>query len=167
MCCIRSANVDWQCDSGFLCYGDLLRGRLFHVELYETIVFIHLFNSADFKLQIIYRRMRNGIVIIVSKLVNNVIKFIVANADYGISMQVQRKTKRNLIQDRDINRNQLDLNQERFLHRDIRCGWAWLCTVNSRKRSCPISNQYSYLKRTTTILKCDFVQHSQLNTRRQ
>jgi hypothetical protein len=54
-----TADVDWQCDLGILCCGDLLEGGLFKVELYETIMFVRLFNGAHLKVQIIYRRMRN------------------------------------------------------------------------------------------------------------
>jgi hypothetical protein len=82
-------------------------------------MFICLFNDADLKVQTIYRRMRNGNIIMISKLAKDVRESIVANTNYGISMQVQRKTMGNLIQgsrfhDRDVKRNELVLNQERF-----------------------------------------------------
>jgi hypothetical protein len=51
-------------DLGILCYGDLLEGRLFNVELYETVMFARIFNGGDLTLQIIYRRMRNDSVMI-------------------------------------------------------------------------------------------------------
>jgi hypothetical protein len=51
-----TANVDWQCDLRNLCYGDLVKGRLINVELYETVIFIRSFNGSDSTLQIIYRR---------------------------------------------------------------------------------------------------------------
>jgi hypothetical protein len=53
-----TADVDWQCDLSICCYGDLVKGRLLNVELYETVMFIHLINGGDLTLQIIYRRMR-------------------------------------------------------------------------------------------------------------
>jgi hypothetical protein len=59
LCCMRTADVDWPCDLVIVCYGDLLEGRMFNDELYETIMFIRLFNGADLKVQIIYRRARN------------------------------------------------------------------------------------------------------------
>jgi hypothetical protein len=88
-----------------------------------TVIFICLFDRSDLKDQIIYRPMRNGNVImimIISGLVKYVGESIVANTSYGISMQVQRKTTGNLIQDswlydQDVNRIQLYLNQERFV----------------------------------------------------
>jgi hypothetical protein len=58
LCCMRTADVDWQCGLGILCYGDLLEGRLFNIELYTTIMLIRLFNDADLKVQITYRRMK-------------------------------------------------------------------------------------------------------------
>jgi hypothetical protein len=82
--CKRTADVNWQCDLGILCYGDLLEGRLFNVELYETIIFIHLFNGADLKAQIIYRGMRNGNVIMISELVKDVGESTAANTNYRI-----------------------------------------------------------------------------------
>jgi hypothetical protein len=60
---MRTADVDWQCDLGILCYGDLWEGRLFKIELYATIMFIRSFNGADLKVQITYRRMRNDVII--------------------------------------------------------------------------------------------------------
>jgi hypothetical protein len=55
--------------------------------------------------------------VIISELVKDVGELIVANTNNRISMQVQRKTKGNLIQggrlyDRDLNRNQLNLSQD-------------------------------------------------------
>jgi hypothetical protein len=54
---------------------------------------------------------------------------IVANAKYGISVQLQRKTTGNPIQGRrlydpDFNRKELNLKPERFQQRDIRWEWA-------------------------------------------
>jgi hypothetical protein len=43
--------------------------------------------------------MRNDNVIMISELVNDVGESIVTNTNYGISMQVQRETTGNLIQD--------------------------------------------------------------------
>jgi hypothetical protein len=57
-----TADVDLQCRVLNFCYGDLLEGRLFDIELCATIVFSRLFNGAGFKLQIIYRRMRNNVI---------------------------------------------------------------------------------------------------------
>jgi hypothetical protein len=78
----------------FFWCGDLLEGRLVYVELYEGITFIHLFNNSDLTVQIIYRRMRNDSVMI-SRLVKDVGELIVANTNYGISMQIQRKATGN------------------------------------------------------------------------
>jgi hypothetical protein len=61
---MRTADVDWQCDLGILYYDDLLEGRLFNIKLYVTVMFMPLFNDADLKVQITYRRMRNDNVII-------------------------------------------------------------------------------------------------------
>jgi hypothetical protein len=44
--CTRTAGIR-QCELRILCFGDLLNGRLFNIELYETVMFIHLFNGAD------------------------------------------------------------------------------------------------------------------------
>jgi hypothetical protein len=60
--------------------------------------------------------MRNNNVIMISELVKDVGESIVANTNYGISVQVQRKSTGNLVQgrrlcDRDFNRNRLDLNR--------------------------------------------------------
>jgi hypothetical protein len=49
LCCSRTADVHWPCDLGIVCYGDLLEGTLFNGELYETIMFIRLFNGADLR----------------------------------------------------------------------------------------------------------------------
>jgi hypothetical protein len=76
-----TVDVDWQC-------GDLLEVRLLHVKLCETIMFIHLFHGAELKVQIIYRRMKNGNVL-VSELVKDVGESIVANTNYRISVQTQ------------------------------------------------------------------------------
>jgi hypothetical protein len=105
---------------GIHCYGDLLEDRLFNGELYETVTFIRLFNGGDFKVQVTYSRTRIDNVIMISELVKDVGESIVANINYGISVQVQRKTTGNLIQgsrlyDLDFNLNQLNVNQERFL----------------------------------------------------
>jgi hypothetical protein len=119
-CCIALfADVHWQCDLCNFCYDNLLEGRRFNVELYETVMFIRLFNDGDLTLQIICRRMRNDNVIMISELVKVVGESIVANTNYWISMRVQRKTTGNLIQDsklydRDFNRKKLNLNHERF-----------------------------------------------------
>jgi hypothetical protein len=64
--------------------------------------------------------MRNDNVIEKSEFVKDVGESVVADTNYGISVQVQRKETEYLIQssrfyDRDFNRNQLNLNQERFL----------------------------------------------------
>jgi hypothetical protein len=67
LCCTRTADTNAQCDLGVLCCGDLLEVRLFNVELCEKIVFIRLFNGAGLKVQIIYRRMKNDNVIMISK----------------------------------------------------------------------------------------------------
>jgi hypothetical protein len=72
-----------------ICSGDLLEGRLFNVELYELCLFVYL---TALTLQIVYSRMRNDNVIMISELVKDVGESIVANTNYGISMQVQRKT---------------------------------------------------------------------------
>jgi hypothetical protein len=58
---MRTADVDWQCDLGILYYGDLWEGRLFNIELYATIMLNRLFNGADMKVQIIFRRKRNNL----------------------------------------------------------------------------------------------------------
>jgi hypothetical protein len=50
--CMRTADVDCQCVLAVLCYGDLLECRPFNVELYETVMFIRLFDDADLKVQI-------------------------------------------------------------------------------------------------------------------
>jgi hypothetical protein len=63
LCCMSNADVDWQRDLGILCYGDSLEGRLFNMELYATVTFIRLHNGVDLKVQIIYRRMRNYVII--------------------------------------------------------------------------------------------------------
>jgi hypothetical protein len=80
---MRTKDVDWLCDAGILCYGDMLEGRQFNVELYETIMFIRVFNGALLKVQIIYRRMKNDNLIMISELVKDVGESIVANTDYG------------------------------------------------------------------------------------
>jgi hypothetical protein len=54
-------------------------------------VFSRLFSGADLKVRIIYRRMGNDNVIVVSELVRDVGESMVTNTDYRISMQVQRK----------------------------------------------------------------------------
>jgi hypothetical protein len=70
LCCMRTADVDWQVDVvGILCCGDVLKGRLVNVELYETVLLISLFNDAVLKVKIIYRRLRNDNVILISELV--------------------------------------------------------------------------------------------------
>jgi hypothetical protein len=46
---MRTADVYCLCDSGSLCFGDLLEVGLFGVQLYEIIMFIRLFNGADLK----------------------------------------------------------------------------------------------------------------------
>jgi hypothetical protein len=51
LCCIKTADIDFQCGLRIICYGYLMKGRLFNVELYETIMFIHLFNGADLKVK--------------------------------------------------------------------------------------------------------------------
>jgi hypothetical protein len=58
--------------------------------------------------------------IMMNELVTDVTVLIVANKSYEISMQAQTKTTRKPTQDsrlydRDFNRNQPNLNQERFL----------------------------------------------------
>jgi hypothetical protein len=40
LCCMTTADVEWQCYLGILSYGDLLEGSLFNVELYEAVMFI-------------------------------------------------------------------------------------------------------------------------------
>jgi hypothetical protein len=94
---MRTADVDWQCDLRNFFHGDLLEGRLFDVQLHEIIMFIRLFNGSDLTVQIIYRRMRNSNMIVISELAKDVGESIVANTDYGISMQVQRKTTGSLV----------------------------------------------------------------------
>jgi hypothetical protein len=42
LCWTRTADADWQSDLGILCYGDLLEGRLFNIELYVTGLFVYL-----------------------------------------------------------------------------------------------------------------------------
>jgi hypothetical protein len=64
--------------------------------------------------------MRNENMVMVSEMLGDLGESIIANTNYGISMQAQRKTTGNIIEgsrlyDRDFNRNQLNLNQERFL----------------------------------------------------
>jgi hypothetical protein len=78
--------------------GDFLKGGLFHVELYETIVF-RLFNSGDSPVCIVSRRMRNYSVIMISELVNYIGESVVTDTSYGISVHVQRKCTGNLIRD--------------------------------------------------------------------
>jgi hypothetical protein len=63
-------------------------------------MFIRLFNGANKRVRIIYCRMRSDNVIMIGELVKDVGESIVANTNYGISMQVQRKTTGNLIQSR-------------------------------------------------------------------
>jgi hypothetical protein len=46
--CTRAADVDWQYDSGILCYGDLWENRLFNIELHATTMFIRLFKGTDY-----------------------------------------------------------------------------------------------------------------------
>jgi hypothetical protein len=48
---MRTADVDWQCDLGILCYDDLMEDRLFNIELYAIIIYIRLFNGADLNVQ--------------------------------------------------------------------------------------------------------------------
>jgi hypothetical protein len=55
-------------------------------------MFIPLFKGADVKVQIIYRRMRNDNVIMINELVT-VVESIVANTNYGISMQCKCRGK--------------------------------------------------------------------------
>jgi hypothetical protein len=61
-------------------------------------MFIRLFNRDDLNVQIMYRRIRNYNVVMISELVNNVGESIVANTNYGIAMRVQRKSTESLIQ---------------------------------------------------------------------
>jgi hypothetical protein len=82
-------------------------------------MFIRILNGGDLTVQIIYRRVRNSNVIVISELAKDVRESNVAKTNYGISMQVQRKTTGSVVQerfyDRDFNRNQQNLDQERFL----------------------------------------------------
>jgi hypothetical protein len=82
-------------------------------------MFIRLFDGGDLKVQIIYRLLRNYNVIIISELMKEVEGWIIADRNYGNSLQVQRITG-NLIlcsrlYGRDFNRNRVYINQERFL----------------------------------------------------
>lgn len=71
-----------------------LFGRRYNFELSETVrKFIRLSVASD---RIICRRIRNGNVIIISKLAKDIGESIVPNTNYGISMQLQEKP-RNLI----------------------------------------------------------------------
>jgi hypothetical protein len=63
---------------------------LFHGELYETVMF-RSFNGADSAVQIMFCQTRNYSVI-VSTSTELIIKSVVVNTYYGISMHVQRKS---------------------------------------------------------------------------
>jgi hypothetical protein len=93
LCCMRTAEVDWQCDVVIPCYGHVLEGGLFNVELYERDIFIRLCNGAVLKVQIIYRRMRNDNVIMISELVKDGGESIVANANYGFQCRYRGKLR--------------------------------------------------------------------------
>jgi hypothetical protein len=75
---------------------------MFNSELYERVMFIRLFDGIVLK--VIYRRVRNDSVIMISELVKDMGNSIIVR----ISVQVQRKTTGHLIQgsklhDRDLN----------------------------------------------------------------
>jgi hypothetical protein len=67
-----------------------------NLSLQDNHVFVYV--TALTEVQITYRRMGNGKVIMNSELINNVGEYIVGNENHGISMQVQSKPTRNLIQ---------------------------------------------------------------------
>jgi hypothetical protein len=54
MVCCKRTRYRLTHDLGNIYCGDLLKGRLFNVELYETVMF-HLFNGADPTVQITFR----------------------------------------------------------------------------------------------------------------
>jgi hypothetical protein len=60
-----TADVDTRLRSYHVYCGDLLKGKLFRVNLYETVMF-RLFNGADSTVQIMLHWMRNYSVITVN-----------------------------------------------------------------------------------------------------
>jgi hypothetical protein len=67
MCCMRTADIDWQCYAMVICWRV---GYL--TSIYMRIMCICLSNGANLTVHIIYRRMRNGNVIIITELVKDV-----------------------------------------------------------------------------------------------
>jgi hypothetical protein len=66
------------------------------VSNYKTVTFIHLFNGSDITLKFVYLKMGNKNMM--SELEKYVGESVVSNTKYGISLEVQRKTRGNLIQ---------------------------------------------------------------------
>jgi hypothetical protein len=67
LCCMKTAYVNWHTTKVMFTLI-VLKGRLFNVELYETVVF-RPFNGGDWTVFIVSSRMRDYSVIRISELV--------------------------------------------------------------------------------------------------